>query len=364
MHPTCVENVTYNGASHRLLVTEPSEKYAASFGFEWTKFSGQYLDKAWTYDKAKRYVEFVLGFPVTMLRGMRVLELGSGTGRFTKVLAAHADHVVSVDLSNAVYVNQAIGKSNVTLVKGDMTRLSSDLFGRFDLVFCLGVLQHTPNPANSIKAIFQYAKDDGLVVFNIYGNSGLKKPQPWTSWKYFLRSVVPKHLSLPEFYTLLQEFGPALYSYTQTYQRKKTPKGASLPTICAEVQRCVVDALVAYKQWTRNRKNKAYRKHFVAQLERAKAIVARHAYVSMLNVRAHYPTLPQEDLVEIMKCDLIDGVYATYDNPMSSEAVLQVLAEINQYPYSYWLDRNFFRCQKQHGQTVTQPSFTRQGVKF
>ena len=39
---------------------------------------------------------------------------------------------------------------------------------KFDIVFCRGVLQHTPFPMNSLKNIHSFVKKDGYVFFDIY----------------------------------------------------------------------------------------------------------------------------------------------------------------------------------------------------
>ena len=87
-----------------------NQTYADSFGREWNKFSRVQSDKNLKIPTSRRRLENLLGFPLEMLRGKTVLEIGSGAGRFTPLLAKYAKNVVSTDLSEAIFINEAIVK--------------------------------------------------------------------------------------------------------------------------------------------------------------------------------------------------------------------------------------------------------------
>jgi SAM-dependent methyltransferase len=131
------------------------------------------------------------------LQGKDVLEVGSGAGRFTELLVKGGAEVQSVDLSVAVEVNkQNIGDaSNYSISQAGVYDLPFDK-GSFDIVICLGVIQHTPSSEKTIGALFDMVKPGGLLVIdhyiwriNYYFNPAtyyrliLKELNPYTSKK-------------------------------------------------------------------------------------------------------------------------------------------------------------------------------------
>jgi SAM-dependent methyltransferase len=84
------------------------------------------------------------------LTGKTVLECGCGAGRFTEVLLRRHCVVTSVDLSEAVEANQENFPQSEShkIIQADITRLPLPP-QQFELVRCLGVLQHTPNPVKN-----------------------------------------------------------------------------------------------------------------------------------------------------------------------------------------------------------------------
>ncbi len=100
---------------------------------------------------------------------MTVLECGCGAGRFTEVLLAEGARVVSVNLSDAVEANAqtcAIDPRH-RVAQADIVRLP---FGKeqFDLVLCLGVIQHTPSPELTIEALANQVRPGGWLVLDHY----------------------------------------------------------------------------------------------------------------------------------------------------------------------------------------------------
>jgi SAM-dependent methyltransferase len=78
----------------------------------------------------------------------RALEIGCGTGRFTRALAARVRHVTAVDLSPEM-IRVARGRvpmDNVTFVEGDALDQTSRL-GSFDCVVTLATFHHLPQDA-------------------------------------------------------------------------------------------------------------------------------------------------------------------------------------------------------------------------
>jgi phosphoethanolamine N-methyltransferase len=67
--------------------------------------------------------------PNSSVKGKRILELGAGIGRFTRVLAQQAEHVTAVDfIEKFVKKNQELNfdLNNITHMQADATKLDFD----------------------------------------------------------------------------------------------------------------------------------------------------------------------------------------------------------------------------------------------
>jgi SAM-dependent methyltransferase len=163
-----------NGHSYSIVSQIPrfvgGRTYADHFGAQWNRYRTTQLDsytgKPITADRIRRCVGEDLW---DSLAGRTVLECGCGAGRFTEVLLGRGARVYSIDLSSAVEANAAnfaIGDSH-RIAQADILRLP---FAprQFDVVFCLGVIQHTPSPERTIEALFRQLKPGGTLVIDHY----------------------------------------------------------------------------------------------------------------------------------------------------------------------------------------------------
>ncbi len=145
------------------------DHYANAFGLQWRRYQKTQLDSYTGASISKTRLERCLGAPLASLAGKTVLECGAGAGRFTEWLVDAAGTLVSLDLSSAVDANlkNCAGKRPYLLVQADMNRTPLPK-KFFDVVFCLGVLQHTPSPEASIASLADHVKPDGLLVIDHY----------------------------------------------------------------------------------------------------------------------------------------------------------------------------------------------------
>lgn len=151
-------------------VSKEQADYAASFGSQWLKYRLTQLDSysrtTITRDRTRRCVGEDLW---ASLEGKHVLECGCGAGRFTEILLGRGAKVTSVDLSEAVEANQQTFPQDEAhrIAQADIMRLP---FApqQFDAVFCLGVIQHTPNPEETIAALYEHVRPGGTLVIDHY----------------------------------------------------------------------------------------------------------------------------------------------------------------------------------------------------
>src|SRR5262249_53179759 len=124
----------------------PDSGYATSFGLQWNLHVRTQLDRYSGLPISNSRLFSVTGWRDN-LTGERILEAGSGAGRFTDVLLQTGASLYSFDYSEAVEANYANNgdQPNLTLFQGGIYRIPLQP-ASFDKVLCLGVLQHTPDP--------------------------------------------------------------------------------------------------------------------------------------------------------------------------------------------------------------------------
>jgi SAM-dependent methyltransferase len=129
------------------------------------------------------------------VRGRRVLEAGSGAGRFTEVLLKYGARLDSFDYSDAVEANaQNNGSKSFTLVQADIRAMPFER-ASYDYVVCLGVLQHTPDTEESIARLWEMLVPGGRLIIDHYRwNLWRALPPPLGDAEKLYRRIV---LALP-----------------------------------------------------------------------------------------------------------------------------------------------------------------------
>ena len=145
------------------------ENYSDDFGYQWNLFPKTQLDSYTGCDISKTRLERCLNGHLGKINGKRVLEAGSGAGRFTEILLKHGAKLHSFDYSSAVnanFLNNGSDK-NLVLAQADIRKIP---FPQefYDYVVCLGVIQHTPNPEESIKSLWKMVRPGGFLIIDHY----------------------------------------------------------------------------------------------------------------------------------------------------------------------------------------------------
>ena len=146
-----------------------SENFTSSFGLQWNQFQKTQLDSYTNTTMSEDRVRTALPMPLESIKGLKIIEAGSGAGRFTEVLLKYGAIVYSFDLSNAVSANYAnnMPHKNLTIFQGDIEDIPfEDNF--FDISICLGVMQHTRDFSKSLKEISRVTRAGGIISFDHY----------------------------------------------------------------------------------------------------------------------------------------------------------------------------------------------------
>jgi SAM-dependent methyltransferase len=146
-----------------------STNYAAAFGHQWNNYRKTQLDSYTGTTISRDRLARCLGGSLASVQGKRVLEAGCGAGRFTELLLAAGAQVFACDLSDAVEANYENCKQfpDYFICQADLLQLPVRP-EQFDIVVCLGVIQHTPNPEETIATLCSYVKPNGLLVLDHY----------------------------------------------------------------------------------------------------------------------------------------------------------------------------------------------------
>lgn len=146
----------------------PRENYASGFGLEWTRHARTQYDSQSGIPASEQRFFGQTRWPRD-LRDQLVLEVGSGSGRFTEQAAATGATIVSLDYSYAVEANAASNghRDNVLIVQADVFAMPFPTQS-FDRIFCFGMLQHTPSPARAFAVLPSFLKPGGQLCVDIY----------------------------------------------------------------------------------------------------------------------------------------------------------------------------------------------------
>ncbi len=173
-----------------------SELYASAFGSQWLNFRKTQLDSHTGHPLSEDRLKRICKGDLSILKNKKILEVGCGAGRFSEIFLKSEANLFAMDLSNAVeaqYLNFS-SNSNYHLCQADIRRLPFPL-AYFDVVACLGVVQHTPDSAQTISQLLSYLKPGGILIFDHY-TSYPSPPGNSQSWKtkiqpsYWLRKIM------------------------------------------------------------------------------------------------------------------------------------------------------------------------------
>ena len=170
--------------------------YTRAFGYQWLQHATTQYDSFTGMPVSENRIRIETKWP-EKLEGEKILEVGSGSGRFTEQLLKKGAFIASFDASVAVEANYASHGNNpsVLIVQPDIFNLPfKDEY--FDKLLCIGVLQHTPDPKESIISLIRKVRPGGSCVMDIYRKH--KWYRHWLNTRFwarpFVRTMKPERL--------------------------------------------------------------------------------------------------------------------------------------------------------------------------
>jgi len=160
-----------------------AEEYTDNFGWQWTRYSSTQNDSANGDSLSRDRLLMTLGLKPEELQGKLVLEVGCGSGRFTEQLLACGAIVCALDSSVAVRANAKQNSGERAMfVLASLYEIPFEP-RQFDIVVCLGVLQHTPDRRRTMHALAEQVRPGGMLCVD--------------SYRFTLRRLTPSYLMRP-----------------------------------------------------------------------------------------------------------------------------------------------------------------------
>lgn len=104
------------------------------------------------------------------LAGKRVLDVGCGGGILADSMAARGADVIGIDMGEAplevARLHQLESGQNVLYERIPVERLAEEQPASFDVVTCMEMLEHVPDPGSVVRACARLARPGGRIFFS------------------------------------------------------------------------------------------------------------------------------------------------------------------------------------------------------
>ena len=105
------------------------------------------------------------------IKGKKVIDVGCGGGILAESMALRGANVLGIDMGAAPLSVAELhapdsGVDNVKYQKITVEEIAEEQAGKYDVVTCMEMLEHVPNPASIISACAKLVKPDGHVFFS------------------------------------------------------------------------------------------------------------------------------------------------------------------------------------------------------
>lgn len=185
-----------------------SGSYASLFGDQWKQYKKTQLDSFSGTNISANRINRCLGPLKDNLAGKLVLEAGCGAGRFTEILLKQGATLVSADMSSAIEVNAEnfpVSEKH-RVIQADINDMPyAD--ESFDVVICMGVIQHTPDPEKTIRDLYQLVKKGGTLIIDHYTITRAQLFRVASFYRLYLRNK-PSSFTIPYTQKLVKRYLP------------------------------------------------------------------------------------------------------------------------------------------------------------
>lgn len=127
------------------------------------------------------------------LAGKKVLDVGCGGGILSEAMAQRGANVTGIDMGeaplNIARLHALESGVSVDYKQIPVEQLAAQIPGEFDVVTCLEMLEHVPDPASIIKACHTLVKPGGMVFFSTINRNPKAYAMAILGAEYLLRML-------------------------------------------------------------------------------------------------------------------------------------------------------------------------------
>lgn len=127
------------------------------------------------------------------LKGRRVLDIGCGGGILSEAMAAAGADVTGIDMADAplAVAKAHLSQSGVEVeyLNSSAERLASERADQYDIVTCLEMLEHVPEPAGVIEACRTLTRPGGDIFFSTINRNAKAFALAIVAAEYILRML-------------------------------------------------------------------------------------------------------------------------------------------------------------------------------
>lgn len=179
-----------NGTSNNNVDPDEIEKFSA-LADDWWNFNG----KSKPLHKINPIrLEFILQH-ITTLHNLNFVDVGCGGGILTESLAQFGAKTTGIDLSDAV-LSIARDHANNQNLSIEYINTTVEVFAKnnrktFDVVTCMEMLEHVPDPSSIIRSCADLLKPRGTLILSTI-NRNLKSKMMMIYGAEYITNMVPK----------------------------------------------------------------------------------------------------------------------------------------------------------------------------
>ncbi|NDJ61266.1 MAG: class I SAM-dependent methyltransferase [Chloroflexi bacterium] len=130
--------------------------------YQWERFADQ---------ETFLFLDWIQPRTLDDFRGKRVLDAGCGPGHHMRLIAPVAEHITGMDLNTAALARTTLADlPNVTLIEDDIARHRPAQ--PFDVVYSIGVVDHTDAPDETFENLKNMTAAGGLVIVWVWSHEG------------------------------------------------------------------------------------------------------------------------------------------------------------------------------------------------